>query len=311
MTRAGAVHPPALRQGDCVGILAPAGPADVQALRAGADALRELGYEVVFGESVFARDGYFAGSTQVRARDLVAMFQSNAVRAIFCARGGYGSNYLLPALEQLEFRAHAKPFIGYSDITTLLTRSVDCGMVCFHGPMVAPDFSRGNADMRSLNAALSGEQLTLEFAAGDPVTTIVRGEASGKLYGGCLSLLVASLGTPYEIQTEDTILFLEDVNVWPYQLDRMLRQLELAGKLREVRAIVFGEMLNCGNSECDPSTRQTVERLVGRLGIPVAYGLPSGHVSGANLTLPLGVRAEVQFTADRVQIHCDAATRKL
>jgi muramoyltetrapeptide carboxypeptidase len=123
-------------------------------------------------------------------------------------------------------------------------------------------------------------------------------------------LLVSSLGTPYEIQTQDTILFVEDVNVWPYQLDRMLRQLQLAGKFNGVRAIIFGEMLNCGNAECSPSTRETVERIVGGLEIPVAYGLPSGHVSGANLTLPLGVQADVEFTTHHVRIHCAPATQK-
>ena len=304
------LKPPALRPGDRIGIVAPAGPADEQALRAGAEALRALSYDVVFGDSVFARDGYFAGSAEARARDVVAMFERDDVDAILCARGGYGSNYLLPALEKIDLRAHAKPFIGYSDITTLLTRFVDRGLVCFHGPMVAPDFSRGTADLQSLQAALSGEGISLEFASRSAVCTIVTGAAAGKLHGGCLSLLVASLGTPYEIQTQDTILFMEDVNVWPYQLDRMLRQLQLAGKFDGVRAIVFGEMLNCGNAECSPSTRETVERIVGVLGIPVAYGLPSGHVSGTNLTLPLGVQADVEVTADSVRISCAPATNK-
>jgi muramoyltetrapeptide carboxypeptidase len=302
--------PRALRPGDRIGIVAPAGPADEQALHTGAEALRGLGYDVVFGDTVFARDGYFAGSTEARARDLVGMFERDDVHAIFCARGGYGSNYLLSALEKLDLREHAKPFIGYSDITTLLTFFLDRGLVCFHGPMVAPDFSRGAADVRSLYAALTGEEITFEFATETPTTTIASGSASGILCGGCLSLLVASVGTPFEIQTEDTILFMEDVNVWPYQLDRMLRQLQLAGKFEGVRAVVFGEMLNCGSAECHPSTRATVERIVGKLGIPVAYGLQSGHVSGANLTLPLGVRADVEFTESNVRIRCAPATQK-
>ncbi|HUO61378.1 MAG TPA: LD-carboxypeptidase [Candidatus Acidoferrales bacterium] len=305
------ILPAALRPGDRIGVVAPAGPADENALRAGADALRALGYDVVFGESVFAREGYFAGTNDARARDLIGMFERDDVHAIFCARGGYGSNYLLPALERIDLRAHAKPFIGYSDITTLLTRFVDRGVACFHGPMVAPDFSRGSADLRSLTAALAGDEVSFEIdTLSESVRTIVPGSASGILYGGCLSLLVASLGTPFEVQTDDTILFIEDINVWPYQVDRMLRQLELAGKFSAVRAVIFGEMLNCGNGDSNPTTRETVERIVGALGIPIAYGLPSGHVSGANLTLPLGVQAHVEFKAHRVQIRCAPAAQK-
>jgi muramoyltetrapeptide carboxypeptidase len=289
------IKPPALRQGDAIGIVAPASNIDRAALLAGCERLKSLGYKPLYFDSIFEKDLYFAGSTERRARELEEMFLRDEVRAIICARGGYGSNYLPGVLDRLEIERHPKIFCGYSDVTTLLTYLADvAGFVTFHAPMAAKDFAREDGvDLASWEAALTGlSQWELNPGPDSGVKPLVAGSAEGILYGGCLSMLVASLGTPYEIQTAGTILFIEDVATRPYQIDRMLIQLKLAGKLAEVRGLVFGEMLHCGqHPEQGYMLEEVILRVVGDLGVPVAFGLRSGHVSRQNITLPIGVRA--------------------
>jgi len=299
------VKPLALRPGDTVGIVAPASNVKQSELEAGCDALRQAGYRPFYFDSVLEQDLYLAGSVERRARELEEMFLRDDVRAIVCARGGYGSNYLLRELDLEKIRAHPKIFVGYSDLTTLLTYLHDAaGLVTFHGPMAAKDWSHENGvDLASWQAAVSATMpWDVPMAAG--VTGLVDGEAEGVLYGGCLSLLVASLGTPYEIKTGGTILFLEDVAAKPYQIDRMLMQLKLAGLLDAVRGIVFGEMLDCVQTANQGYTLQDVViRIVGDLGIPVAFGVKSGHVTSGNITLPFGVRAKLTVRGSEVALR--------
>jgi len=306
--------PPSLRRGDTVGIVAPASNVDRQMLETGCQALRELGYRPFYFDSILERDLYFAGSAERRARELEEMFLREDVRAIICARGGYGSNYLLGKLDLRKLAAHPKIFGGYSDVTSLLTWFADqAGFVTFHGPMVTKDFANADGvDLASWQDALSGvNEWSLNAGARSVVKPLVEGFAEGVLYGGCLSMLVASLGTQYEIRTQGTILFLEDVATKPFQIDRMLMQLKLAGKLKGVRGIVFGEMLDCVQSQTqDYTLQQVILRVVGDLGIPVAYGLRSGHVSRQNVTLPLGVKARLQVNSTAVELRfLEAATQ--
>jgi muramoyltetrapeptide carboxypeptidase len=297
--------PRALRPGDKVGIVAPASNVNREMLEAGCDGLRRAGYEPFYFESILERDLYFAGSAERRARELEEMFTRGDLRAIVCARGGYGSNYLLPALDSKtialeKIAKHPKIFVGYSDLTTLLTWFSDAaGLVTFHGPMVAKDFGVADGvDLASWQNAVSGAA-EWEIGEGSGAKPLVAGEAEGILYGGCLSILVAALGTPYDIQTAGTILFVEDLAAKPYQIDRMLMQLKLAGKLKGVRGIVFGEMLDCRQGPTqDYTLEEVVLRIVGDLGIPVAFGLRSGHVSRANTTLPIGVKARLEVGAE-------------
>jgi muramoyltetrapeptide carboxypeptidase len=292
------IKPPALRHGDAVGIVAPASYFDRADFEAGCDALRRAGYVPVYDDSIFDRDLYFAGTTRRRARELEEMFQRDDVKAILCVRGGYGANYLLPEVDLEVIRAHPKILVGYSDVTSLLTHFCDAAdLVTFHGPMVGKDFARPDGtDPGSWQSALAGaETWLLDFAANPGVKTLRSGSAEGVLYGGCLSMLAASLGTLYEIRTENTILFIEDVATKPFQIDRMLMQLKLGGKLQLVRGIVFGEMLDCVQAPNQPySLEEVVMRVVGDLGVPVAYGLHSGHVSRKNMTLPLGIRVRLE-----------------
>jgi muramoyltetrapeptide carboxypeptidase len=288
------IKPPALQAGDTIGIIAPASNIKRELLDAGCKVLEKLGYKPLYLDSITGKNLYFAGSADRRARELEEMFSRDDVRAIVCARGGYGANYLLNTLNLDKIKAHPKIFVGYSDVTSLLTYISDStGLVTFHGPMITKDFAHSDGvDLPSWEAALGASEWKIDFGPESGAKPLVAGSAEGILYGGCLSMLSASLGTPYEIHTEGTILFIEDVAAKPYQIDRMLMQLKLAGKLADVRGIVFGEMLECvQNNDQDYTLEEVVFRLVGDLGIPVAYGLRSGHVSRRNITLPLGVRA--------------------
>jgi muramoyltetrapeptide carboxypeptidase len=306
--------PRALQPGDTVGIVAPASNIKRELLEQGCDALRQLGYKPFYLDSILEQDLYFAGSPTRRARELEEMFTRDDVRAIVCARGGYGANYLLGELDPAKIAGHPKIFVGYSDITTLLTCFCDSArFVTFHGPMVTKDFAHADGvDLATWQAALTGLTGSEISSGADSGTEgLVDGEAEGILYGGCLSILVASLGTPHEIRTNGTILFLEDVNAKPFQVDRMLMHLKLSGKLAGVQGIVFGEMLDCSQSNDQPYTLQEVIlRIVGKLGIPIAYGLRSGHVTRKNITLPFGVRASLRVNGGEATLKImEAATQ--
>ena len=304
--------PAALQPGDTVGIVAPASPIQRNQFDAGCASLRRLGYKPFYLDSIFDQELYFAGSVRRRARELEEMFEREEVRAILCARGGYGSNYLLDELKLEKIAAHPKIFVGYSDATTLLTHFTErANLVTFHGPMVTKDFAAADGvDEESWKNATGGKaQWEVAPNPGTGVVPLVEGKAEGTLFGGCLSLLVASLRTPYEINTADTILFLEDVHAKPFQIDRMLMQLKLAGKLAGARGLVFGEMLDCvQQSEQNYTLKEVVKRVVGDLGIPVAYGLRSGHASRGNITLPMGVRAALEVQKEVRLTILEAAT---
>ncbi len=290
------LKPPALALGDKVGIIAPASQIERDRLEAGCTSLRNMGYEPFYFDSILDSELYFAGSAARRARELEEMLERPDVRAVICARGGYGCNYLLPLLDLAKIRRNPKILVGYSDTTTLLTYFTDtAGLVTFHGPMATKDFADSRVHQPSWKAAVTGvAEWELDSQGICGFKPLVSGSGEGRLYGGCLSMLAASLGTPYEAQTQGTLLFLEDVGAKPYQVDRMLMQLKLAGKLAGVRGVIFGEMLDCTQPSGQAySLEEVVTRVVGGLGVPVAYGLSSGHVSRDNVTLPLGLRAQL------------------
>jgi muramoyltetrapeptide carboxypeptidase len=284
--------------------VAPASNIRQSDLEAGCAALSRAGYRPFYLDSILDRDVYFAGSVERRVRELEAMFERDDVRAIVCARGGYGANYLLSQLDLETIEAHPKIFVGYSDITSLLTHfNGVAGLVTFHGPMAAKDWAHERGvDLVSWQSALS-QSSPWDVPLNPEAASLVDGKAHGILYGGCLSILVASLGTPYEIETAGTILFLEDVAAKPFQIDRMLMQLKLAGHLEAVQGIVFGEMLDCIQSpQQDYTLQEVIQRIVGDLGIPVAFGVKSGHVTSRNITLPFGVQATLSVRANQVTL---------
>jgi muramoyltetrapeptide carboxypeptidase len=303
------IKPPALRPGDKIGLIAPASGFNRQAFDAGCNRLRQMGYEPLFSPGIFERDLYFAGSAERRLHELEDMIERDDIAAIVGVRGGYGSNYLLENLKVDRFTDRPKIFLGCSDLTSLLTLVSDrAGLVTFHGPMLAKDIAGGTLEVSSWNHAFQGSS-SWSIPA-DGVEVLQSGRARGRLYGGCLSLLAASLGTPFEIETDETVLFLEDVGEKPYQIDRMLMQLLLAGKFEGVRGFIFGEMLDCVQpSGQDYSLQQVIRRVLADYKVPIVFGLKSGHVSGGNITLPLGVQAELAADDSGAQLKIlEAAT---
>ena len=291
-----------------IGVVSPASCVDRSALEAGCRALASMSdWQVLTSPFALQSDGAFAGSAATRAAALMEMWQREDVDVVICSRGGYGSNYLLPLLDFDALRMTPKAFMGYSDNTCLLLALERAGLVVFHGPMVASDFGRGSADESSFRAALNGEALDLSFT-GSQIQTLVAGEARGPITGGCLSVVVTSLGTPWEIETEGRILFLEDVNERPYRIDRMLRHLLLAGKLENVRGIIFGAMRACAPEPDEEPMAQMILRVLKGLHRPIVLGFPSGHVHKGNITLPFGVPALLHAEDSGIRLHVEPAT---
>ena len=289
--------PRALRPGDRIALVAPASPFSRAEFDAGAGELRQLGFEPVYSDLVFARDGYLAGPADARARLLLDAWTDPSVAAVMAVRGGYGSVQLLPLLNAEAFKGEPKAFIGYSDNTSLLTwLTQDIGVVGFHGPMVEGRLARGAAgyDRDTWTRVLMRPEPAGEIAP-PQLETLARGEATGELVGGTLTQLTASLGTPYAFDPPaGCVLFLDDVAERPYRLDRMLTQLRLSGLLVRAAAIVFNELPRCeepGGGE--PSARDVVRAVLRDFPGPVLFGLPSGHTDGPTLTLPFGVRTRV------------------
>lgn len=295
-----------------VAVVAPASNANPERVQRGAERLRALGHDVrLMPHALTQQWPYFAATPEQRLSDLHAAFADPEIDAIICTRGGYGTNYLLEGLDLDLLRRHRKPFIGYSDHTAIQTWMLDQASVpVLHGPMVAADFSREDGvDLLSFAAALGGEPYRL--APGTNAATGVRafrtGSARGVLYGGCLSLLVSLLGTRFAPKTEGRLLFLEDLGEKPYQIDRMLRHLRLAGKFDGVTGIIFGEMLDCVSPGAPADlTEKVIDAVLDWFPGPIAYGLRSGHVSRSNVTLAFGAEAELVVADGTVSLQIGA-----
>ena len=282
--------PPPVRPGDLIGIVAPGAAVEEGVIHAGVRALEGAGYRIRLGRSVLKRTGYLAGTDAERLADLVDMFEDREVGAILAARGGYGSGRLLPLFDPVIAERHPKAFVGYSDLTFLLTQLVQrAGLVSFHGPMLA-GLEQNRDGGAALLALLSGDRAGWNLSARSIVQP---GMAEGMVVGGCLSILVAALGTPYAIETDGRLLFIEDVNEKPYRIDRMLTQLRQAGKLDAVAGVIFGEMQGCVSGPAEAvSVVDVLRDAFATARYPVVFGLSSGHGGGAT-TLPLGIRARL------------------
>jgi muramoyltetrapeptide carboxypeptidase len=311
--------PRALKVGDTVGLITPATyVADPDRI---ALAERTIGYfnlKPRMGRNVRRRSGYVGGTADERAADLHDMFRDPEVKAVFCIRGGYGSAHLLDRIDYDLIRKNPKILLGYSDITSLhLAIHKKTGLVTFHGPVVLSRFTAYT--QKHFRAALF-ESKPLGVLTNPPETeqlrpshtlrTVRPGKGRGPLVGGNLSLIAATMGTPYEIETEGKILFIEDVGEQPYEVDRMLTQLKLAGKLQSSAGIIFGECSECVPRQFQPSFESTfslgevVDAILSDLKVPVLSGLTIGHTSD-QLTLPLGVMASLD--ADKGELTVEEA----
>ena len=308
-----AVKPPALTPGSAIRIIAPASPVDEARLGKGCDELARLGYAPRWDPRVLAREGYFAGSVNERLAVLEAALADSSSAAIVCARGGYGSNYLL---ERLSLRVLSSPkiFVGYSDVTWLqIFLWQKRRWVTFYGPMAASGLDAGPGAADGYEAQSFIRAVT-ETAKTWPIDlqgeSTLPGRAEGILLGGCLTMIAATIGTPWELETRGAILLLEDRGMKPFQVDRALMHLKQSGKFSGIRGIVLGEFFDCAGPPGSPTVREVCERLLIPLRVPIVWGAAVGHTPRPLLTIPLGVRARlVAHGAGRLEI-LEPACRK-
>ncbi len=296
------IKPRALSAGATIGVVSPSAPIDREHLERGVGALEGLGFKVKLSRHALDRAAIVAGPDEVRAGELQGFFADPEVDAIFAARGGYGAGRILPLLDFAAIARTPKIFMGFSDATFLLNTLVGrAGMVCFHGPMVAMDFARGVSEesLIHLRALLTGDLPGFQL----PARAALRpGFAEGEVIGGCLSMVAATLGTPYEPPFDCAILFLEDTGEKAYRIDRMLVQLDQAGALARVAAVVFGALRPPDGSEAERRLiGECVAERTAQLDCPVLEGLEAGHGS-RNFALPFGVRARVDGAACTLEI---------
>lgn len=289
-----------------LGVISPASTPQAVTVELGIDALHALGYRTkVYPHALDRGPLYYAGIVADRVADLHAAFADPEVDGVVCTRGGWGSAELLPLLNRALIQANPKPFLGYSDLTTLhlWLRNV-VGMVSFQAPMVAADFSKADGvDVASWKAALEG---TAAWSLGPEsgLRVLRPGIAEGELSGGCLAIYAESLGTPWSAINHGGVLMLEDINVKPFQWDRMLVHLRLAGLLEGVQGICFGDMRLGRSEEEQAALEASLLHALSDFEGPIAIGLRSGHVDLGNITLPFGVRVRLDLT-DRAnpQLH--------
>ncbi len=310
--------PVALAEDDLVAVIAPASPARAEEMTEAAANLRRMGLRARVSPHAADRDGYLAGSDEARAAELNRAFADPEVRMVLCARGGYGSPRLLDRLDYDLIRKNPKVLVGYSDITALLIALRQrTGLVTFHGP-IGKEFS-GRAGLspfaeEHFRGLLGPEPLPLgspeladwgggKIRGAEARRTIAPGAAEGILTGGNLSTIAALMGTPYEIDTRDAVLFLEDVNEEPFRIDRMLCQLRLAGKLAKARGILLGGFTRCVARTPSESWSldEVIEDTFAKLGVPVLAGFPAGHLP-EQPPLPIGIRVRLDATARTLAI---------
>jgi len=296
------IKPKRLKQGDTIALVAPGSYISEEELQDTIDNLQSLGFRAVYNKSILNKTGYFSGNDKERAEELMEMFSRKDVNGIICARGGYGCARILPLLDYNVIINNPKVLIGYSDITALLYGIYSkTGLVCFHGPVGISTFNEFSTNY--LKDVLIFPQDNLELISipeednPEPIT-ITNGKAAGELVGGNLSVAVSLIGTEYDINTKNKIIFLEETSEEPYRIDRMLTQMIMSGKFEKAAGIALGVFDNCEPKKDKPSFDSSFslmevlfDRLYG-LGIPVVYGLSFGHIKN-KFTLPFGIKAEL------------------
>lgn len=288
--------PKALRKGSRIAVVSPSSPAEPAAVSEGIAELRRLGF-LVEEQPPLAPQGYFAGPHEEIVRQFRKKFSDKSVDGVIATRGGYGANYLID-LKLGTSLFGPKCLIGYSDlnIIQLLLFQVR-GWAGFYGPMVAAGFNHGSnepAGYDKLSFLQAVGETKLQWQIPLSAECLANGSATGRIVGGCLTMLQTSLGTGWEPDTRGAILVLEDRGMKPYQVDRALRHIQQAGKLHEVNGVMLGDFPDCEPPvPGSPSVPEICERILGPLGVPIVYGAPIGHTRRPMLTIPLGVRANL------------------
>jgi muramoyltetrapeptide carboxypeptidase len=292
------LKPRALRPGGTIGIAAPGSPVDEESLAEGVALWREAGFHVVHREDVTAREGYLAGDDARRLRELSGLVADRRVDAIVCARGGYGCDRILDRFDPARFRAARKPLVGYSDITALLLwQQRRAGLAGFHGPMLDKGSALDPHAFAELLAQLGGASAAPLQGRG-----VAGRSAEGRLVGGNLTMLAASIGTDWEIDTRGAILMLEEVGERPYRVDRMLQQLRGAGRLAGLVGVGIGDFSSCQDAKWPtPDVEQVLLAVLKPLRVPIALGLPFGH-GPVNRAWPFGARATIDGRRGEVRV---------
>ncbi len=287
--------PRRLKRGDTIGVVAPAWSFDPEKFKKGVTKLCKLGFKLKYDQSIFNKHWSMAGHDKKRAELINEMFADKEVKAIFCAKAGYGSMRTIPHLDKRTIQNNPKIFIGYSDITILLSYLYEItNMVVFHGPVISGEIhdAMNTITLKYLLRAIT-QPVGLGRIKFPALRSLRPGKASGILVGGNMSMLMSAIGTPYDIDTENKILFLEDISEELETIDDYLMQLKMAGKLKRVKGIIFGRMIKClDHSGKKYTMKKVLNDIIGNMDIPIIYGFPSGHrVPGdVNVTLPFGVR---------------------
>ena len=290
--------PKALKIGDTIGLVAPSsGLRQADKLEKSIKILEQQGFKLVIGESCGKKYGYLSGSDEIRARDINTMFQDSDIDGVFCLKGGYGTPRILDMLDYDMIKENPKIFIGYSDITAIhIALNQKCDLITFHGPMAASDMLEDFDEFSKksyINAITSIKPLgQMNNPVGVEIKSMVPGKVSGKIVGGNLSLIAATIGTPYEIDTKGKILFLEDVDEFTYSVDRMLTQLRLSGKLKDCGGIILGDFTNClpQYENFDHTLMEVFHDIIVQAKKPTIYNFMAGHCT-TKITIPLGVES--------------------
>ncbi|MEN8248692.1 MAG: LD-carboxypeptidase [Bacteroidota bacterium] len=296
------IKPPALKKGDIIGLVTPGSPLfeTQRTLIEAKEKLHNLGFKTKVAHNVTKKLGYLAGTAQERVDDLHAMFLDDEVKAIMAVRGGYGSAQMLPLLDYKLIAEHPKILIGLSDITSILNGIyIETGLVTFHGPVAISTFTDFTKKY-FLNTLCSPDPVGLiddapyddNLQTTNRVWTYRPGSVEGKLAGGNLTLLQSSIGTPYEFDSDGTIIFIEEVDEQPYDLDRMLNHLKQAGKFDKCKGVVFDKMKSVSAKGASISVEDVIDQVFGDLNIPVCIGLSFGHIK-EKPTLPIGIKARL------------------
>jgi muramoyltetrapeptide carboxypeptidase len=292
------IKPHRLKEGDRIGVIAPAGPVLQDEIQPGLALLESLGFRPVCSPHLFDQVGYLAGEDKARLKDLHAMFRDKTIKAILCARGGYGTHRLLQKLDYPLLSRHPKIFVGYSDITALLCALyIQSGMITVHGPVVRDFLKSGGRNATLLIKLMTSNELTtVNFLRG---TAVKRGRAEGVVLGGNLSLICHLIGTSFLPSFKGKLLFIEEKGEPLYRIDRMLTHLLLSGQLEKCAGLMVGTFEECG----DPiSVIDLVRERCSRLNMPIVSGLPVGHGED-NVPLPIGVRAVLDTKTMSLQIR--------
>ena len=305
------IVPPFLQPGDPIAVVAASGVLDRRRLAAGVARLRSLGHPVRVARGATARHGYLAGTDVRRARALNAAIRDRGARAILFARGGYGMSRILPRLDLAALRRRPRLLMGYSDVTALFMALQGAGpYLCLYGPVVTELGEDDSVRRASLMAALRGGPagFTVGFTRRDVTRT---GRGTGIVIGGCLSLLVSLLGTPWDVSYDECILFWEDVGEAPYRIDRMLTQLRNAGKLDRLRGMLIGSTTGCVPLRGKPSLtlRQVVREVTAGARYPIVWNVKAGHLKH-RIVLPLGARATIDTSRGTLTYHVAGAARR-